>query len=306
MQTIIDVQNLSKRYGPNEVVKGITFSVNKGELLAFLGTNGAGKSTTIEMLCTLTPKTAGEVYIAGHQLDNRSSNDAIRKEIGIVFQQSLLDADMTVIENILHRGKMYGLSKKQLAENYLFVSHYLHLDDISNQKYGRLSGGQKRRADIARALIHKPSILFLDEPTTGLDPKTRIFVWEAIKKLQSETNMTVFLTTHYMEEAAVADEIIIIKKGEIVAQGTPHHLKDTYAYDHVSLLFHDAILGEYFLNDHQLAFSEKNSVYDVRVRSTLDALTLLKNVEDNLQSFEVIKGSMDDVFIRVNEEGSAI
>ena len=306
MQTIIDVRNLSKRYGPNEVVKGITFSVNKGELLAFLGTNGAGKSTTIEMLCTLTPKTAGEVYIAGHQLDNRSSNDAIRKEIGIVFQQSLLDAEMTVIENILHRGKMYGLSKKQLAENYLFVSHYLHLDDISNQKYGRLSGGQKRRADIARALIHKPSILFLDEPTTGLDPKTRIFVWEAIKKLQSETNMTVFLTTHYMEEAAVADEIIIIKKGEIVAQGTPHQLKDAYAYDHVSLLFHDAILGEYFLNDHQLAFSEKNSVYDVRVRSTLDALTLLKNVEDNLQSFEVIKGSMDDVFIRVNEEGSAI
>lgn len=306
MQTIIDVRNLSKRYGPNEVVKGITFSVNKGELLAFLGTNGAGKSTTIEMLCTLTPKTAGEVYIAGHQLDNRSSNDAIRKEIGIVFQQSLLDAEMTVIENILHRGKMYGLSKKQLAENYLFVSHYLHLDDISNQKYGRLSGGQKRRADIARALIHKPSIIFLDEPTTGLDPKTRIFVWEAIKKLQTETNMTVFLTTHYMEEAAVADEIIIIKKGAIVAQGTPHQLKDAYAYDHVSLLFHDAILGEHFLNNHQLAFSEKNGVYDVRVRSTLDALTLLKNVEDNLQSFEVIKGSMDDVFIRVNEEGSAI
>ncbi|WP_431027210.1 ATP-binding cassette domain-containing protein [Lysinibacillus sp. LZ02] len=299
----IEVNNLRKKYGNHEAVKGISFSVKKGALFAFLGTNGAGKSTTIEILCTLTQKTAGEVTIAGHSLTNR---DAIRKEIGVVFQQSILDSQLSVYENIMHRGNMYNLTKTTLQENYAFVSHYLQLADIEHKKYGRLSGGQKRRADIARALIHKPSILFLDEPTTGLDPKTRIFVWEAIKKLQQETDMTIFLTTHYMEEAAVADDIVIIKQGEIVAQGTPHALKDQYAFDQMTLLFKDQTAGEQYLQNQNLAFHEKNSVYYVRVRSTMDALHILKELEENLASFEVIKGSLDDVFIHINEEGVAI
>ncbi|MFF5995644.1 ATP-binding cassette domain-containing protein [Lysinibacillus sp. KU-BSD001] len=299
----IEVNNLRKKYGNYEAVKGISFSVKKGALFAFLGTNGAGKSTTIEILCTLTQKTAGEVTIAGQPLKNQ---DAIRKEIGVVFQQSILDSQLSVYENIMHRGNMYKLTKTTLQENYAFVSHYLQLADIEHKKYGCLSGGQKRRADIARALIHKPSILFLDEPTTGLDPQTRIFVWEAIKKLQQETDMTIFLTTHYMEEAAVADDIVIIKQGEIVAQGTPHALKDQYAFDQMTLLFKDQTIGEQYLQNQNLTFQEKNGVYYVRIRSTIDALHILKELEENLASFEVIKGSMDDVFMCINEEGVAI
>lgn len=299
----IEVSNLRKSFGNHEAVKGISFSVKKGALFAFLGTNGAGKSTTIEILCTLNNKTAGEVTIAGYPLANR---DAIRKEIGVVFQQSILDDQLSVYENIMHRGKTYQLTKTALQENYAFVSHHLQLADIEHKKYGSLSGGQKRRADIARAIIHKPSILFLDEPTTGLDPKTRIFVWETIKKLQQETNMTIFLTTHYMEEAAVADDIVIIKEGEIVAQGSPHALKDQYAFDRLTLLFKDATTGEQYLHNNNITFQEKNGVYNVRVQSTLQALQILKELENNLESFEVIKGSMDDVFIRINEGGSTV
>ena len=213
MTTAIQVENLRKQYGEHEAVKGISFDVQQGELLAFLGANGAGKSTTIEILCTLLKKTSGTVRINGFTLDAKNNNADIRKSIGVVFQQSLLDERLTVHENILHRGKTYGLTKVELAANYQFVSTYLHLDDIEKKKYGTLSGGQKRRADIARALIHKPQILFLDEPTTGLDPQTRQFVWQAIKKLQQETNMTIFLTTHYMEEAAVAHHVIVLKNG---------------------------------------------------------------------------------------------
>ena len=299
----IEVSDLRKQYGNHEAVKGISFSVKKGALFAFLGTNGAGKSTTIEILCTLNTKTAGEVTVAGYPLAN---SDAIRKEIGVVFQQSILDDQLSVYENIMHRGRLYHLTKKALQENYAFVSHHLQLADIEHKKYGSLSGGQKRRADIARAIIHKPSILFLDEPTTGLDPKTRIFVWETIKKLQQETNMTIFLTTHYMEEAAVADDIVIIKEGEIVAQGSPHTLKDMYAFDYVTLLFKDTTTGEQYLHDNNITFQEKHGAYHIRVQSTLHALQILKELEKYLESFEVIKGSMDDVFIRINEGGGTV
>lgn len=302
MATAIQVENLRKQYGENAAVKDISFSVEQGTLFAFLGTNGAGKSTTIEILCTLLKKTSGTVMVNGHRLDEAAHNAEIRKSIGIVFQQSLLDERLTVYENIMHRGQMYGLSKAERKDNYQFISTYLHLDDIAQKKYGTLSGGQKRRADIARALIHRPTILFLDEPTTGLDPQTRQFVWQAIKQLQTETNMTIFLTTHYMEEAAVADKIVVIKKGEIVAQGTPDTLKTTYAYDQMALVFKDAHAGEQWLKDNQLSYAEKLGIYSVRVQSTMQALTFLKQVEANLASYEVVKGTMDDVFIHIMEE----
>ncbi|MEG0694093.1 MAG: ABC transporter ATP-binding protein, partial [Oscillospiraceae bacterium] len=169
---------------------------------------------------------------------------------------------------------MYGLSKVQLQQNYQFVSTYLQLDDIEQKKYSTLSGGQKRRADIARALIHRPQIIFLDEPTTGLDPQTRQFVWQAIKRLQQETKMTVFLTTHYMEEAAVADQVVVLKNGEIVAEGTPDALKTKYAYDQLEIVFHNIGEGEKWLHQNELAFTERNDIYSVRVTSTMHALTL--------------------------------
>lgn len=302
MELVIDVKNLSKKYGSHEAVKGISFEVKKGALFAFLGTNGAGKSTSIEMLCTLLEKTSGDVKINGVPLGSRTNNYLIRKAIGVVFQQSILDARLTVKENILHRGNIYNLTKKELQENWGFVDRYLHLEDIAKKKYGTLSGGQKRRADIARAIIHKPTILFLDEPTTGLDPQTRVFVWDAIKKLQEETNMTIFLTTHYMEEAAVADEIVVMKEGKIVSKGTPNTLKEQYTYDELFVFFNNGVDGSSLLTQNNLNFKEKNGEYRVRVQSTIHALDILKELQTFISSFEVKKGSMDDVFIRINEE----
>lgn len=177
------------------------------------------------------------------------------------------------------------------------------MDDIEQRKYGTLSGGQKRRADIARALIHRPAILFLDEPTTGLDPQTRQFVWQTIKQLQVETNMTVFLTTHYMEEAAMAHQVVVLRQGEIVAEGTPDTLKTAYAYDQMELVFHNAFEGERWLKENGITYAEKQSIFTVRVESTLHALTLLKQAEPLIASFEVIKGTMDDVFIHIMEQG---
>ncbi len=305
-KALINVENLKKSYGAVEAVKGISFKVQEGELFAFLGTNGAGKSTTIEILCTLLKKSSGLVEINNFTLDEKNNNDNIRQSIGVVFQQSLLDKRLTVYENIMYRGGTYGLSKKELNSNYHFVSTYLQLEDIQHKKYGTLSGGQKRRADIARALIHKPRILFLDEPTTGLDPQTRQFVWEAVKKLQQETNMTVFLTTHYMEEAAVANQVVVLKSGEIVAKGTPDELKTMYAYDQLKLVFKNEVEGENLLKDMEKSFTKEMSIYSVKVDTTLEALTFLKSAEPLLVSFEVIKGTMDDVFLRIIENGGKI
>lgn len=304
MTSIIQVDNLQKNYGEHAAVRGISFQVEEGTLFAFLGTNGAGKSTTIEILCTLLSKTSGTVCINGFNLDENHQHH-IRKSIGVVFQQSLLDDKLTVYENIMHRGKMYGLSKGELQQNVQFVSTYLQLGDIEHQNYGTLSGGQKRRADIARALIHRPQILFLDEPTTGLDPQTRQFVWQAIKRLQQETGMTVFLTTHYMEEAAVADRVIVLKNGTIVAEGTPDELKTKYAYDQLAIVFHNALEGERWLQHKALPYTEKTGVYTLRVSSTLHALSILNEAGSLLASFEVMKGTMDDVFIHIMNEGEA-
>lgn len=263
-KVIIKVTNLRKKYGELEAVKGISFTVKKGELFAFLGTNGAGKSTTIDIFCTLLKKTSGEVLIADYTLGEGKGNNNIREKIGVVFQESVLDERLTVYENIINRGQYYHLSKNEIKENYRFVSEYLNLFDIKDKKYGALSGGQKRRADIARAIIHKPSILFLDEPTTGLDPKTRLFVWNAINRLQEETNMTIFLTTHYMEEAVVADNVVVIKEGCLIAEGTPSQLKDKHAYDSLHLLFKETFNPDSWLKEKHLSYTVKNSTYIMR------------------------------------------
>ncbi len=299
---IIDVQGLVKNYNTHQAVKGISFQVKRGSLFAFLGTNGAGKSTTIEILCTLLEKTSGTIKINGISLGTRKNNELIRKSIGIVFQQSLLDEKLSVKENILHRGRLYGFTKQELMKNWHFVKQALHLEEIEHQQYETLSGGQKRRADIARAIIHKPDILFLDEPTTGLDPQTRLFVWDTIKQLQKELNMTIFLTTHYMEEAAVADEIVIMKEGKIIAAGTPHSLKEHHASDQLSITFLEETIGRHLLLEKGLSFTMKNGIFTINVPSTLEALQLLKEWEPSIHAFEVIKGSMDDVFIRLNKE----
>lgn len=302
MTYIIEAKQLAKNYGEITAVKGISFQVATGSLFAFLGTNGAGKSTTIEMLCTLLEKSSGDVQINGHELGTIKGNEAIRQSIGIVFQQSILDEKLTVKENILHRGRFYKLSKTLLQENYTFVQQYLQLEDIEAKKYGQLSGGQRRRADIARAIIHKPTLLFLDEPTTGLDPHTRKFVWETIERLRKEIGMTIFLTTHYMEEATNADQIVVIKQGKIIAQGTPNTLKEQYASDQLIIALKEDVDIASIQPKIIYPIFAAGDVFKINLPSTLHAIPILELIQPFISSFEVVKGSLDQVFIQINEE----
>lgn len=302
MTSIIEVKQLTKNYSEITAVKGISFQVAAGSLFAFLGTNGAGKSTTIEMLCTLLEKSSGDVQINGHELGTIKGNEAIRQSIGIVFQQSILDEKLTVKENILHRGRFYKLPKTLLQENYTFVQQYLQLEDIEAKKYGQLSGGQRRRADIARAIIHKPTLLFLDEPTTGLDPHTRKFVWETIERLRKEIGMTIFLTTHYMEEATNADQIVVIKQGKIIAQGTPNTLKEQYASDQLIIALKEDVDIASIQPKIIYPIFAAGDVFKINLPSTLHAIPILELIQPFISSFEVVKGSLDQVFIQINEE----
>ena len=300
--SFIRVENLTKRYNDVEAVKGISFTVEKGSLFAFLGSNGAGKSTTIEILCTLLEKTSGNVSIDGHTIGTMKGNEAIRRLIGVVFQQSILDNILTVKENILHRGRFYRLPKAQLQENYQFVKQFLQLEDIEDKKYGELSGGQRRRADIGRALIHKPSLLFLDEPTTGLDPHTRQFVWEAIDRLRKETGMTIFLTTHYMEEAANADDIVIMKNGQIIAQGSPGKLKMLHAKDYLYVELKEGVTMEVVQSLFSVPPLKMQEGWKIEIPSTLSVIPLLQQLQPYLETFEVVRGTLDQVFIETNDE----
>lgn len=274
----IEIHNLTKKYGEYIAVNNISFKVREGSLLGFLGVNGAGKTTVINMLATLLKPDGGKVMICGHELGK--NDDEIRKKIGIVYQQNCLDDLLSVQENLVCRGVLYGLSKREAKLQCGRLADVLKLDEILKKKYRTLSGGQKRRCEIAAALMHAPEILFLDEPTTGLDPATRMDVWSIVEQLQKSENMTVFLTTHYMEEAAKADDIIIIDHGKILTCGTPFELKEKYAKDKLRLYYGDNIM-------------------DIAIDSTLDAVPIINERVNEIEGFEVIQGNMDDVFMNV-------
>ncbi len=297
MKNIIEVKDLFKSYGSVEAVKGISFYVEEGSLFAFLGPNGAGKSTTINILSTLLTNDSGSVVVNGNVLGE--TDDLIRKSIGIVFQDGVLDLLMTVRENIETRGSFYGLSKSELNERIDFALEVTGITDLANRRYGTLSGGQKRRTDIARALIHRPKILFLDEPTTGLDPQTRRNVWETIKKLQENENMTVFLTTHYMEEADEADYVVIIDEGIIAAKGTPTYLKDTFSKDSLRIKAINDKNIEKYLKENKIDFTKKNDLHIIKLEKTTDSIKILKEIEPDIESFQVFNGTLDDAFIEV-------
>jgi multidrug/hemolysin transport system ATP-binding protein len=271
--------------------------VKKGELYGFLGINGAGKSTTINILCTLLDKTEGEVAICGYLLGK--DNEAIRRKIGVVFQDNTLDQRLTIKENLLIRGSLYYKDSKIVQKNMEQVCEILGIGDLINRQFRKLSGGQKRRCEIARALIHTPEILFLDEPTTGLDPQTRQNVWECIEVLQREKNMTVFLTTHYMEEAAKATHISIMDMGKIVASGAPHELKAAHAHDIVKLYPKtvDTVTG--YLSSNGYNFTLKNNHIQVNLKDTLAGIDILKDLEGELKGCEILQGTMDDVFLNI-------
>lgn len=280
MNHIIEVNHLVKNYGAVQAVKDISFYVEEGGLFAFLGPNGAGKSTTINTICTFLKPDGGSVTVDGFQLGREDGR--IRENIGVVFQNSLLDDLLTVEENLLTRGSFYNLKGEALKEAVRSAAKATELMGFLKRPYGKLSGGQRRRADIARALLHTPRILFLDEPTTGLDPQSRRSIWNTIKKLQAEQGMTVFLTTHYMEEAEDADYCIVVDDGKIAAKGTPVDLKRRYAKDRMQILL--ASSGE---------------TLHFKLESTLEALDILKKYEGDIREFTVEKGSMDDVFIGI-------
>ena len=297
METILSVRNLKKSYKEVPAVKGISFEVKKGQLFAFLGPNGAGKSTTIDILCTLLKPDAGDIQLNGHTLGKNDSD--IKKSIGVVFQDSLLDPTLTIRENLKIRGSLYGMSKVELKEMISLSVKATGIEDLMDRKYGELSGGQIRRADIARGLVHRPEILFLDEPTTGLDPQTRKSVWETLENIQKETDMTMFLNTHYMEEAAQADYISIIDHGKIVAQGTPAQLKETYSSDTVKLKMTNVERVMELLQEFSYDYVLKKDTAIISVPHTLDALPLLEALKEYIYNFEVQTGTMDDVFIAI-------
>lgn len=292
---IIKVSNLVKSYEKVNAVKGISFTVKKGEFVAFLGENGAGKSTTINIISTLLKKTAGEIIVNSHLLDK--DDEEIRKDIGIVFQGKMLDDFLSVKENIVSRGQLYGLSKKEITNRINDIGKKIGITSYLNRPYGKLSGGQKRRADIVRALVNRPKILILDEPTTGLDPFTRQSVWDCIVDLQKASGLTVFLTTHYMEEAAKADRIIIIDKGEIVENDTPSNLKLKYSHDVLRLYPKniDMIIAK--LTKECIQYKAIKDRIDINIKSSLDAIDIINNIKAELNRFEVINGNMDQVFM---------
>jgi multidrug/hemolysin transport system ATP-binding protein len=297
MNRIIEVENLKKSYGSLEAVKDISFYVEEGKLFAFLGPNGAGKSTTIDIICTFLKPNGGKISVDGAVLGQ--DDDAIRKSIGAVFQDSLLDKRLTVEENMRCRGALYGLKGASLTRAVQEAMTMAGVTEYAKRPYGKLSGGQRRRCDIARALIHMPKILFLDEPTTGLDPQTRKAVWETIQKLQKENGLTVFLTTHYMEEAAGADFVIVIDSGVIAAKGTPSELRQKYAADKLRLTYTDFDAVAKVLKETKFAYVQIADQFIVNIENTFDALPIVEQCKPFLSSFEVVTGTMDDAFITI-------
>ncbi|MEF9920595.1 MAG: ABC transporter ATP-binding protein [Erysipelotrichaceae bacterium] len=297
MEKIIEITDLQKSYGDVKAVKGLDFYVEKGKLFAFLGPNGAGKSTTIDMICTFLKPDKGTVIVGGLSLGK--DDVEIRKNIGAVFQEGLLDSLLSIEDNLKVRGGFYGLKGENLKTAVRKTAELAGVTELLRRPYGKLSGGQRRRCDIARALINTPKILFLDEPTTGLDPQTRKTVWEIIRKIQKQNDMTIFLTTHYMEEASVADYVIVIDSGKIAAKGTPFELKEKYSSDRLSLSTKDTTSISDTLNHMEIKYKLYADTFEITLKKTLDALPIIEACKDNILGFEVVKGTMDDAFIAI-------
>lgn len=296
---ILEVDSLVKKYGNFTAVDGISFLVKKGSLFAFLGLNGAGKSTTINIITSILSKTSGLVKVGGYDLDSKPED--IKYLIGIVFQNSVLDPLLTPKENLKIRAGFYGMKGEEWAKREAYLIQMLNLSAFYNRPLGKLSGGQKRRVDIARAMIHDPKLLILDEPTTGLDPQTRLSVWNLVNSLREKTGMTVFLTTHYMQEAEKATDVVIMDKGKIIATGTPTELKNKYSSDYILLYVEQNEKIEKTLQNEGVTYTYNHDghYYRVSVKDSTDAISFLNSHQDIASDFEVEKGSMDDVFLNV-------
>lgn len=293
MEQIIKIEHLNKSFGEVRAVRDLSFHVRSGELFAFLGVNGAGKSTTISIICGQLCKDSGSVIVGGENIESGLEN--ITRKLGVVFQNSVLDQPLTVRDNLQSRAALYGIKGEEFKKRLEELAVMLDFETLLNRTVGKLSGGQRRRIDIARALLHKPEILILDEPTTGLDPQTRKLLWNVVSDLRKKENMTVFLTTHYMEEAADADYVVILDSGKIVAEGTPLKLKNTYTGDFITLYGADeeqiASLG--------LKYETIRDAIRILVPDTAAATKLIVEHPELFVDYEITKGKMDDVFLAV-------
>ncbi len=290
---MIEIRSLKKSFGDVDAVKDVSFSVKEGELFAFLGVNGAGKSTTISIICGVLPRDGGNVTVGGYDIDK--DGEKIKGLIGVVFQNSVLDRALTGRDNLRSRAALYSICGKDFEDRLNELSALLDLGEILDRPIRKLSGGQRRRIDIARALLHKPRLLILDEPTTGLDPQTRKNVWEIVDRLRTEENMTVFLTTHYMEEAAEADNVVIIESGSIAAVGTPNELKKRYAGDYMTVYG----VSEEKVRSFGYPYEVIGDAIRISIPSSLSAAELIRKYPEIIVDFEVVKGKMDDVFLSV-------
>ncbi len=298
---ILKIDHLVKTYGSVNAVNDISFKVKKGSLFAFLGINGAGKSTTINIICSILKKNSGKVIVCGYDLDNDRELPKIKEEIGIVFQNSVLDNDLTVLENLKIRTSFYSMTKEEVDKKLERIIELLDLKPILKRQVKKLSGGQKRRVDIARAMVHEPKLLILDEPTTGLDPKTRLNVWKLIDEIREKTGMTVFLTTHYLEEADQATYVVIMDKGNIIARGTPNELKNKYSSDYILTFLKRNNDFESELNRDKIKFTydEDKKAYRIFVKDSLKGKEVINKYSSYIADFELLKGNMDDVFLNV-------
>ncbi len=292
-EKIIEIRNLNKTYKDVHAVRDLSFSVRKGELFAFLGVNGAGKSTTISIMCGKISKDSGSVIINGADADGAPAR--IKSSLGVVFQNSALDKHLTVYDNLQSRAALYGITGDNFKARFKELSELLHFADLSKRSLGKLSGGQRRRIDIARALVHKPEILILDEPTTGLDPQTRKLLWQVVSDLREREGLTVFLTTHYMEEAADADYVVILDGGKKVAEGTPLELKNAYTHDYINVYGGDTAK----LTALGYPCREVGGAVRISVPDTAHAAALIAEHRELFTDFEIFKGNMDDVFLAV-------
>ena len=293
MENIIEIEHLNKSFGEIRAVQDLSFRVKRGELFAFLGVNGAGKSTTINILCGELSRDSGSIRIAGKETTGADLSE--KSALGVVFQNSVLDRSLSVYDNLESRAACYGITGDAFRARLSELSALLDFTSFLHRPIKNLSGGQKRRIDIARALLHRPQILILDEPTTGLDPQTRKNLWSVIERLRKDAGMTVFLTTHYMEEAADADYVVILDSGRIAAEGTPLMLKNEYADDSITLYG----VTEASVAALGLPYRTLRDAFRISVKSTADATALICKSPTLFQDYEIVKGRMDDVFLAV-------
>lgn len=288
---MIRIENLCKSFGEVKAVDNLSFEVREGELFAFLGVNGAGKSTTINIICGQLEKDGGTVSVGGYDLDLNSTS--VKSTIGVVFQGSHLDRALSVYDNLKSRAALYGIAGRAFEDRIAELALLLDFKPLLKRTLGKLSGGQRRRIDIARALLHRPKILILDEPTTGLDPQTRRLLWNVIEGLRRSEGMTVLLTTHYMEEAAEADYVVIIDGGRKVASGTPLSLKNTYTGDFITLYG----ATEEDARKLGVPYESISGAYRLSVENTKAATALILAHPEIFTDYEITKGKMDDVFL---------